>query len=185
MCLGIGTRLKTRCSRRFWSSPAVRAGSLSVREVPLDLGFTGSPTGLHAKLAAARCVGERERRAAERAGEIQGRASPIGLEDDDRCILHEEVARLPEKYRKAIVLCYFEGRTHDQAAETLRRPVGTVRGYLARARALLRSRARPGYVPCGRGSLLNSRSEAATAVLAPTLVDSVLRVITQRSAARP
>ncbi len=125
----------------------------------------------------------RERRAAERAGEIVKVVNPVGLEDDDRCILHEEVARLPEKYRKAIVLCYFEGRTHDQAAETLRWPVGTVRGYLARARALLRSRlVGRGMCPAVAVSLLNSRSEAATAVLAPTLVDSVLRVITQRSA---
>jgi hypothetical protein len=38
------------------------------------------------------------------------------------------------------VLCYFEGRTHDEAAGALRWPVGTVRGGLARARDLLRSR---------------------------------------------
>ena len=30
--------------------------------------------------------------------------------------LHQEVSHLPEKYRIPIVLCYFEGLTHDEAA---------------------------------------------------------------------
>ncbi len=49
-----------------------------------------------------------------------------------------EVNRLPEKYRAPIVLCYFEGLTHDEAATRLRWPVGTVRSRLARARDRLR-----------------------------------------------
>ena len=57
-----------------------------------------------------------------------------------RALLHQEVSRLPEKYRAPIVLCYFEGRTHDEAAAVLRWPVGTVRGRLSRARDLLRAR---------------------------------------------
>ena len=31
-------------------------------------------------------------------------------------LLHQEIDRLPEKYRQPIVLCYFEGLTHDDAA---------------------------------------------------------------------
>ena len=37
-------------------------------------------------------------------------------------------------------LCYFEGRTHDDAAAALGWPVGTVRGRLSRAREMLRTR---------------------------------------------
>jgi RNA polymerase sigma factor (sigma-70 family) len=57
-----------------------------------------------------------------------------------RPVLHEEVNRLPEKYRSAVVLCYLEGRTNEEAAEMLRWPVGTVKGRLSRAREMLRSR---------------------------------------------
>jgi RNA polymerase sigma factor (sigma-70 family) len=55
-------------------------------------------------------------------------------------MLHEEVSRLPEKYRLPVLLCYLEGRTHEQTAATLGWPVGTVRSRLSRARDLLRRR---------------------------------------------
>jgi RNA polymerase sigma factor (sigma-70 family) len=55
-------------------------------------------------------------------------------------LLHEEVNRLPEKYRAPVVLCYFEGRTNEEAARQLRCPTGTVVTWLARARKRLRSR---------------------------------------------
>jgi RNA polymerase sigma factor (sigma-70 family) len=60
--------------------------------------------------------------------------------DEDWPILHEELDRLPERYRAPIVLCYLEGMTCEQAAGHLRWPVGTVGGRLARARELMRGR---------------------------------------------
>ncbi len=70
--------------------------------------------------------------------------------DDLGAALHEEINRLPARYRAPIVLCYFEGRTHDEAAAALRWPVGTVRSYLSRARDRLRSRlTRRGLAPAG------------------------------------
>ena len=57
-----------------------------------------------------------------------------------RGLLDEEIRRLPEKYRRPVVLCYLEGRTHEEAARRLRCSTGSVRGRLDRAR---RRAARP------------------------------------------
>jgi RNA polymerase sigma factor (sigma-70 family) len=75
---------------------------------------------------------------------------PPGIAPDDqseqaawselRPVLHEEVNRLPEKYRIPVILSYLEGKTNEEVAEQLRWPVGTVKGRLSRARDLLRSR---------------------------------------------
>ena len=54
--------------------------------------------------------------------------------------LHEEIERLPERFRRPVVLCYLEGMTRDQAADRLRCTEGTVRGRLAKGRELLRHR---------------------------------------------
>ena len=55
-------------------------------------------------------------------------------------MLHDEVGRLPATYRAPIVLCYFEGLTHEEAANRLRWPVGTLSVRLRRARKLLEER---------------------------------------------
>lgn len=59
---------------------------------------------------------------------------------DLRQALDEEVHRLPKKYRSAVVLCYLEGKSNEEAAEQLRCPAGTVKSRLSRARDLLRDR---------------------------------------------
>lgn len=52
----------------------------------------------------------------------------------------EEIFRLPERYRSAIVLSCFQGKTNRQIAAQLRCPEATVRTWLARARERLRAR---------------------------------------------
>jgi RNA polymerase sigma factor (sigma-70 family) len=62
-------------------------------------------------------------------------------------VLDQELSRLPEKYRAAVALCFLEGCTHEEAAQRLGCPRGTVSTWLTRARALLRARlARRGVV---------------------------------------
>ena len=66
-----------------------------------------------------------------------------GRQRELRIILDDELARLPGSLRSPVVLCYLEGLTHDEAAEELHWPVGTVRSRMARARNLLRRAPRP------------------------------------------
>ena len=43
-----------------------------------------------------------------------------------RRVLDDELLRLPEKYRAPVVLCYLEGRTHEEAARQLGYPAGSI-----------------------------------------------------------
>jgi RNA polymerase sigma factor (sigma-70 family) len=89
--------------------------------------------------------------------EADGGATELGA------VLHEEIERLPDRYRVAIVLCDLEGRSHDEAARHLGWPVGTVKSRQARGRDRLRGRlVRRGLAPSiGLGSLIASGAEAA------------------------
>jgi RNA polymerase sigma factor (sigma-70 family) len=87
--------------------------------------------------------------------------------------LHEEVSRLPERYRVPVVLCDLEGLTYQEAANRLRCPVGTIGVRLKRARERLRLRlTHRGLAPTAGliGTLLGA--DAATASLPAALVDS-------------
>ena len=82
-----------------------------------------------------------EGRAALRVVEAFEPSSPLEAEQEEfGPIVQEEVRRLPEKYRSAVVLCYWQGLTQEQAAVQLGIPLGTVRSRVARARDLLRRR---------------------------------------------
>jgi RNA polymerase sigma factor (sigma-70 family) len=79
-------------------------------------------------------------------------------------VLYGEIDRLPRSFRLAVVLCYFEGLTLDEAAHRLRCPAGTVRSRLARAYdKLRRGLTRRGVVmpAAGIASALSSRSASA------------------------
>jgi RNA polymerase sigma factor (sigma-70 family) len=109
------------------------------------------------------------RRARERIG-FRVVGSP--LPDDALAeTLHDEIARLPEKYRTPIVLCDLEGQTHAEAARRLDWPIGTVSGRLSRARALLRSRIARRGVPLSIGAIATALgAEEAKAAVGPRLI---------------
>src|SRR5947209_9622917 len=55
-------------------------------------------------------------------------------------VLDQELARLPERLRAPLALCYLEGRTRDEAAAGLGWSLGTLKRRLARARVVLKTR---------------------------------------------
>src|SRR5207248_246887 len=59
---------------------------------------------------------------------------------DLRPVLDDELRRLPQRYRRPIVLFYLEGKSAEEVATALGRPRGTVLSQLARAREQLRIR---------------------------------------------
>jgi RNA polymerase sigma factor (sigma-70 family) len=76
----------------------------------------------------------------ERVAAMPAAATRPAPDDGLGQVLHEEIDRLPERFRVPVVLCDLEGRTHEQAARHLGWPVGTVKSRLSRARERLRDR---------------------------------------------
>jgi RNA polymerase sigma factor (sigma-70 family) len=70
--------------------------------------------------------------------DLEGKDGPGGQEALG--ILDEELNQLPERYRILIVLCYLEGKTHEEAASIIGCPRGSMAWRLERARSLLRKR---------------------------------------------
>src|SRR5262249_50678823 len=115
------------------------------------------------------------RRARERPGVELVAARAPAEEHELRPVLHEEINRLPVKYRVPIVLCYLQGRTHEEAAQQLAWPVGTIKGRLARARELLRRRLESRGLALSVGALASALAEMpATAAVPAALAGATL-----------
>ncbi|MBI1914623.1 MAG: sigma-70 family RNA polymerase sigma factor [Planctomycetes bacterium] len=125
-----------------------------------------------------------QRRAQEREAALMAVARSV--DDVQPCdwqpLLHEEVNRLPEKYRVPVVLCYLEGKTHDEAAQQLSWPLGTVKGRLARARDLLRLRLARRGLTLTAAALAAALAESAAAAVPAPLLDATLQSATRFAA---
>jgi RNA polymerase sigma factor (sigma-70 family) len=87
---------------------------------------------------------------------------PQAADDGLRELLAEEIARLPEKYRLAVQLCYVAGLTTREAAKRLGWPKGTVLTRLAWARERLQKNlARRGVAPAVLAGLLIGPASSA------------------------
>jgi WD40 repeat protein len=82
-----------------------------------------------------------------------------------RLVLHEELHRLPEKYQAPLILCYFQGKTQDEAAQQLGWNKWTLKDRLEQGRDLLRKRlTRRGLIPSAALFATLLSQEAASAV---------------------
>jgi RNA polymerase sigma factor (sigma-70 family) len=133
--------------------------------------------------AALRLQAARARRAARErlpASDVPAPAA-AAAEPDLAGALYDEVNRLPERYREAVVLCYLQGRTTAEAARALGCARGTVLSRLAWARQRLRRRlARRGLAPAALATL--AAAGRASAPPAPEAVARVVKVATAGAA---
>jgi RNA polymerase sigma factor (sigma-70 family) len=99
-------------------------------------------------------------------------------------VIDEEIQRLPEKYRTALVLCHLEGQTMESAARSLNCPPGTIGTWLARARTLLRRRlARRGFALSDVAGARNIVAVLSAALVHSTVQAALLRTAEQAAAA--
>jgi RNA polymerase sigma factor (sigma-70 family) len=123
-------------------------------------------------------AGNLRRRSRER--QVIPMPEPAVVEDgalgrDLRRLLDQELNRLPEKYRVAVILCDLEGRSRRDVALQLGIPCGTLSGRLTTARAMLAKRlARHGLpLVAGFSTAVLCQSGASACVPAPLLVSTV------------
>lgn len=58
----------------------------------------------------------------------------VGADAEQRRMIDQAMARLPERERMAAMLCFAEGCSHGEAARIMDVPLGTLKSLVARAR---------------------------------------------------
>lgn len=100
---------------------------------------------------------------------------------DVQIVLDEELTRLPERLRGPLVLCYFEGKTRDEAAHALGLSQGRLHGYLQRGRTILRDRLTKRGITLGgsflSASLVGEACQALPPVLAVQIVHGAMAAL--------
>ncbi len=94
-------------------------------------------------------------------------------------LLDQELSRLPDKYRLAIVLCDLEGRSRKKAARQLNIPEGTLSSRLTTARTMLAKRlARHGLAVAGGSVAAVLSQKAALASVPASVLSSTIKAAT-------
>jgi RNA polymerase sigma factor (sigma-70 family) len=133
--------------------------------------------GIAFRIAVRAKVDEARRRVHERRcatmKETEGQSETVRFESWPE--LHEEIARLPQRYREPVVLCYLEGLTSEQAAVRIGCPPGTVWSRLSRARERLRGSLVRRGVALPAVWLAARLAPSAPAALPRALLDATVR----------
>jgi RNA polymerase sigma factor (sigma-70 family) len=120
-----------------------------------------------------------------RAREGQAAASKSGPKSEVtwrevQTILDEEVQRLPEELKGPVLLCYLEGKAHNEGAQQLGCSLTTFRGRLERGREVLRKRLTQRGVALSGALLAAVLSEKAASA---AVSDSFLSILIKRALA--
>jgi len=99
-------------------------------------------------------------------------ATETELWNDLQPVLDQELSRLSDKYRSAIVLCDLEGKTRKEAARQLGVPEGTLAARLARGRKMLALRLARHGLAVSAGSLAAALAQDAASASVPSAIVS-------------
>ena len=165
---------------------ARKAGSIARREQLANWLFgVACRTALDARARATRRKAREQRMHAMSGSQVRPADDEQPVLDELRAILDEELARLPERYRGAVVLCELDGLSRRAAARRLGIPEGTLSSRLARAKELLRQRlGRRGLAlsALALDGALARQAEARTLLVPFSLADSTIRSATRVAA---
>src|SRR5579862_2150997 len=143
------------------------------------------PVGGWLYAVAHRIAAKARRQTAVRRG-LERRSSPVESAEpldevtwqELRGVLDDEIALMPEKYRTPIVLCYFQGKSHQQAAKELGWPKRSLTSRLERGRELLREKLIRRGITLSAGALAAALSEK----VGGTVLGAMLAIKTVKAA---
>jgi RNA polymerase sigma factor (sigma-70 family) len=91
-----------------------------------------------------------------------------------RPMIDQELNQLPNKYRDPLVLCYLQGKTHDEAAQELGWSKGSMSRRMDKARELLRNRLCQRGITLSAGIVLGVLTENASASVPLSLIQQTV-----------
>ena len=156
---------------------AFQAAFLVLSRKAARLSRPGSLAGwLH---ATASRVARETRRAEDRLLRRQAECQPHHTTTDDltwrevREVLDIELAKLPEKYRVPLILCYFQGLSYEEAGRQAGCSVGALRGRLERGKDQLRKRLAKHGLPLAAPVLILAPTNPVSAALMDATLGAV------------
>lgn len=110
-----------------------------------------------------------------RDGMTKTECNPQTAWDDAAEVLDEELSRLPEMYRTAVLLCDLEGKSQKEAALDAGCPEGTLSSRLTRGREMLRIRLVRRGIVLSTTALILGLSESARANVPASLISVTVK----------
>jgi RNA polymerase sigma factor (sigma-70 family) len=157
-----------------------KAASIVPREMVVNWLF-----GVAHRIAKKARALQAKRRTKEREGTTmpEPQAPEPDVWNDLQLLLDQELSRLPDKYRIAILLCDLGGKTRKEAARQLGLPEGTLAGHLTRGRAMLAKRlTRRGLALSSVALTIVLTQKAASATVPTSVMSSSIKAVTSVAA---